>query len=84
MRVIRSKHGPSHLFAFSGALTEEAKDGLEALSHELPPGPFVFDVGAISRINSDYDRQARLAQEIAREHFDARVVLPALLETAMR
>jgi hypothetical protein len=39
---------------------------------------------AISRINSDYDRQARLAQEIAREHFDARVVLPALLETAMR
>ena len=36
----------------------------------------------IARINADYDRHARRAIDVAREHFDARVVLPKLLETA--
>jgi len=36
----------------------------------------------IERINADYDRHARRAQEIARAHFDARVVLPRLLDVA--
>jgi hypothetical protein len=36
----------------------------------------------IDRINGDYDRHASRALEIARAHFDARVVLPKLLETA--
>ena len=41
-------------------------------------------IAGIDRINGDYERHARRAVEIAREHFDARVVLPALLETATR
>ena len=39
-------------------------------------------ITGIDRINSDYRRHARRAEEIAREHFDANVVLPKLLETA--
>ena len=39
-------------------------------------------VAAIDRINSDYPRHAARAVDIAREHFDARVVLPRLLERA--
>jgi len=39
-------------------------------------------IDGIDRINADYDRHARRAHEIARAHFDARVVLPALLETS--
>jgi hypothetical protein len=39
-------------------------------------------IAGIDAINSDYDRHARRASEIAREHFDAAVVLPKLLETA--
>src|SRR5439155_21470372 len=39
-------------------------------------------LGGIDRINSRYDAHARMAREIAREHFDARVVLPKLLNTA--
>jgi hypothetical protein len=39
---------------------------------------------AIDRINGDYDRHAREAVDVARAHFDARVVLPALLEVAAR
>jgi len=39
-------------------------------------------LAGIDRINSDYGVHARRAVEIAREHFDARVVLPRLLETA--
>jgi hypothetical protein len=39
-------------------------------------------VAGLDRINSDYEEHARRAVEIAREHFDARVVLPRLLETA--
>jgi len=39
-------------------------------------------VAGIERINSGYTAHARRATEIAREHFDARVVLPKLLETA--
>jgi len=35
----------------------------------------------IDRINGDYDRHARWAVEIARQHFDALQVLPRLLET---
>jgi hypothetical protein len=41
-------------------------------------------IDGIARITSDYDRHARHASEVARAHFDARVVLPALLETATR
>jgi hypothetical protein len=40
-------------------------------------------VAGIDHINSDYDRHARRAGEIARAHFDARVVLPKLLEVAV-
>ena len=36
----------------------------------------------VDRINTDYERHARQAVEIARAHFDATVVLPRLLETA--
>jgi hypothetical protein len=36
----------------------------------------------VERINTDYAQHARRAVEIAREHFDAGVVLPALLEIA--
>jgi hypothetical protein len=39
-------------------------------------------IAGIDRINADYDRHARRAHEIARAHFDARVVLPAFLDTA--
>jgi hypothetical protein len=39
-------------------------------------------LAGIDRINTDYERHARRAREIAREHFDARVVLPRLLDTA--
>ena len=39
-------------------------------------------IAGIDRINTDYARHARSAADIAREHFDARVVLPRLLETA--
>jgi len=39
-------------------------------------------IEGIARINGDYDRHARQAVEVARAHFDARVVLPTLLETA--
>jgi hypothetical protein len=39
-------------------------------------------LAAIDRVNADYDRHRRQAAEIAREHFDARRVLPALLEKA--
>jgi hypothetical protein len=39
-------------------------------------------IAGVERINADYDRHARQAIEIAREHFDARVVLPKLLERA--
>jgi len=39
-------------------------------------------IAGVERINADYDRHARQALDIARAHFDAGVVLPALLETA--
>jgi hypothetical protein len=39
-------------------------------------------LAGIDRINSDYNRHARRATDIAREHFDARRVLPLLLEKA--
>ena len=39
-------------------------------------------IAGIDRINRDYATHARRAADIAREHFDARVVLPKLLETA--
>jgi hypothetical protein len=41
-------------------------------------------LAAIDRINSDYERHARRAVDIAREHFDARRVLPRLLDEATR
>jgi hypothetical protein len=37
---------------------------------------------AIHRIDADYDAHCRRAREVALEHFDARRVLPPLLETA--
>jgi hypothetical protein len=36
----------------------------------------------IEKINSDYARHSRRASEIAREYFDAKVVLPQLLHDA--
>ena len=39
-------------------------------------------VTGIDRINADYDRHARRAQEIAHEHFDARRVLTRLVDEA--
>jgi hypothetical protein len=39
-------------------------------------------LAGIDAINSDYARHARRAEEIAREHFDAARVLPALLDRA--
>jgi hypothetical protein len=39
-------------------------------------------VAGIDRINAEYDRHAARARDIAREHFDADRVLPALLEAA--
>jgi hypothetical protein len=39
-------------------------------------------VAGIDRINADYARHARRAQEIARDRFDAREVLPRLLDAA--
>jgi hypothetical protein len=39
-------------------------------------------IAGIERINSDYPRHAACAAEIARQHFDAQVVLPRLLESA--
>src|SRR5439155_26396669 len=39
-------------------------------------------ITGIARINSDYPRHARAAPEIARLHFDARIVLPRLLNEA--
>ena len=39
-------------------------------------------LGGIDRINAGYNTHARLAREIARQHFDARAVLPALLDRA--
>jgi hypothetical protein len=55
----------------------------------LPQGEGLFAfstpdeaVAGIERINGDYARHARAAVEIAREHFDARRVLPRLLDVA--
>jgi hypothetical protein len=39
-------------------------------------------VAAIEHINGNYERHARAALDIAHEYFDARLVLPRLLETA--
>jgi hypothetical protein len=39
-------------------------------------------LAGIDRINTDYPAHGRRAAEIAREHFDARVVLPRLLDEA--
>jgi hypothetical protein len=40
-------------------------------------------VAGLDRINGSYESHVRAAQEIAREHFDARVVLPSLLDRAL-
>lgn len=37
---------------------------------------------AIERVGADYERHCRAAREVAAEHFDARQVLPSLLERA--
>jgi hypothetical protein len=41
-------------------------------------------IAGVERINGDYARHAARAREIAAAHFDARVVLPALLDEALR
>jgi hypothetical protein len=41
-------------------------------------------IAGIDRINSEYDRHARRAAELAREHFGADRVLPRLVEEACR
>lgn len=41
-------------------------------------------LAGIDRINSDYPRHARVAREIAAGHFDANVLLPALLDICSR
>ena len=53
----------------------------------LPTGAGLFAVAtaeeaadAIRRIRMDYERQSTIARQIALDHFDARRVLPALLE----
>jgi hypothetical protein len=53
----------------------------------LPTGAGLFAVttvedaaDAIRRIRMDYERQSRIARQIALDHFDARRVLPALLQ----
>jgi hypothetical protein len=53
----------------------------------LPTGAGLFPVAtveeaadAIRRIRMDYERQSTIARQIALDHFDARRVLPALLE----
>ena len=53
----------------------------------LPTGTGLFAVAtvdeaadAIRRIRMDYERQSTVARQIALDHFDARRVLPALLE----
>jgi hypothetical protein len=58
-------------------------------SRHLPAGEGLFAfstpeeaLAGIDRINTDYERHARASAAIAREHFDARRVLPSLLETA--
>jgi hypothetical protein len=48
----------------------------------LPFSTMEEAVTAIARVNAGYDRHARGALEIARAHFDARVVLPKLLDMA--
>ncbi|MBL8141064.1 MAG: glycosyltransferase family 1 protein [Acidobacteria bacterium] len=57
----------------------------------LPSGEGLFGfsqmddiVAAIEAIDADYARHARRAREIAAAHFDANVVLPSLLERALR
>jgi hypothetical protein len=56
-------------------------------SNVLPTGEGLFGFSsieqiedAISRINSDYARHSRAAKRIAREWFDYRIVLGAMLE----
>jgi hypothetical protein len=39
-------------------------------------------IAGLDRINTDYERHARRARELADAHFDARVVLPRLLDVA--
>ena len=55
----------------------------------LPSGEGLFSfstideaIAGVDRINTDYDRHATRAADIAREHFDANRVLPKLLEIA--
>jgi len=39
-------------------------------------------VAGVDRVNAGYERHARAALDVASAHFDARVVLPRLLEVA--
>jgi len=57
----------------------------------LPSGEGLFGfstpdevVAAIDAVDADYDRHAARARDIAAAHFDARVVVPSLIERAMR
>ena len=66
--VVQDTGWPAHVPAGEGLFAFSTPD--EALA-------------AIDAINSDYDRHARRAQEIAGAHFGAGVVLPRLLEVAV-
>jgi hypothetical protein len=59
-------------------------------SSYLPDGDGMFRfktmadaVRAFEAINSDYERQCRLARQLAEEHFDAKAVTSAILERAL-
>src|SRR4051812_37559767 len=58
--------------------TEHVRGGQCLLAFSTPDEA----LAGIDRINSDYAKHAAAALEVAREYFDARVVLPKLLDVA--
>lgn len=79
-----SDRAATYLAAGRPVVTQET-----GFSNILPTGCGLFafstmeeTLGAIETINADHSAQARGAREIAREYFDADVVLPALLSEA--
>ncbi len=77
-----SDRSASYLATGRPVVTQET-----GFSNILPTGEGLFSFltmdeieEAIARINADYDRHAAAASRIAREWFDYRVVLPAMLD----
>ena len=77
-----SDRSASYLACGRPVVTQET-----GFSNILPTGEGLFAFStmedieeAIARINADYDRHCRAAAKIAREWFDYRVVLPAILD----